>query len=283
MVIALVRLHQGEPLCHVLIHRRAFLRVTQCGEDLFLCLIIAPVIRRNIRFPVRVAGIECDDVPGKLYLFILGGICHFLRGQVSAAFNKLPNPFLHLVPVQPYRVIAFKTGNLVATGKFDPFRIVPFIIPGMAVSSGSVFIPQECGAFFGVMPLHKIGIDPHLCFGYAAAPGEHTVDLILRDKAGPCRLKAFQCGKFLWFRGQKRDAGGKPERFMEMETEKIVVSVIFSGKPVNLVHQTLPCLRICQAFRQFLRTVRESVVSIIKFRKERQRIHFLSLVAQILP
>ena len=77
MVIALVRLHQCEPLYYVLIHRRAFLRITQRSEDLFLRLIIAPVIGGNIRFTVRVAGIERDDVPGKLYLFILGGIGHF--------------------------------------------------------------------------------------------------------------------------------------------------------------------------------------------------------------
>ena len=151
------------------------------------------------------------------------------------------------------------------------------------MSSGSIFIPQKCGSLFCVMSLHKIGIDPHLSFRYAAAPGEHTVDLVLRDKAGPCRLKTFQRGKFLWLMGQKRDAGGKPGRFMEMEAEKIAVPGIFPGKPVNLVHQTLPCFRIRQAFRQLLRTVRKSVVSIIKFRKERQRIHFLSHITQILP
>ena len=56
-----------------------------------------------------------------------------------------------------------------------------------SVAAFAVALFQKLGALLGIMPLHEVGIDTQLGFGYIVASLQQVGDLILGDKVGLCR------------------------------------------------------------------------------------------------
>ncbi|GFI47602.1 hypothetical protein IMSAGC019_02928 [Lachnospiraceae bacterium] len=189
---AFIRRYGGKGFHHILVQRRAVFWLIQHGLKIPLSRVHIPLSRITGVRGIGAVIIKGVDTPGKLYLFILGGIRHFFRIQVSPGINQFPNPFLYLVPVHLYGVIPVKAGSLIGTGEFYPFGIMPFVISHSPMSAVSVFVFQEIRPLLCVMPLHEIRINPHFPLGNAASTRKHPVNLIFGDKAPFCRLKAFQ-------------------------------------------------------------------------------------------
>ena len=134
-----------------------------------------------------------------------------------------------------------------------------FAVTLIRETARSVFVFQKIRAFFRIVSLYKIGVNPRFSLADMTAAAQKPVNLVTRDKTAPDRFKTVNRVKFrdrfIQIVNPFIQSG---EISVKAQAEQIMIFPIRVGERPNIRRDPRSCFRIFQQFPDLKRSLRES-------------------------